>query len=265
MWIWANSGRWQRSLACYIPQGHQESDTTYQLNNNNVIPRGLFRGTSSVPGFPGGSVSKESACSGGDWVRSLGQEDPLEEGMATHSSTLAWRIPWIEEPGGLQSMGWHKVGYDWATEHISVPVLYWPVYTSSQNSGRVYRGLWIKSNAHKKKAWPLLSEAKVEGARARKITREHMKMRLAPYSPTRDVFADRPSQVHPASTSRIKRLENIQEALSLRRKVKHTRYLYQGLNPILSVVTPFLSRPVAAFTWNFIPLRARSLLCHLWG
>ena len=38
------------------------------------------------------------------WVRSLGQEDPLKKGMATHSSILAWRIPWIEEPGGLQSM-----------------------------------------------------------------------------------------------------------------------------------------------------------------
>ena len=38
------------------------------------------------------------------WVRSLGQEDPLEEGVATHSSTLAWKIPWTEEPGGLQSV-----------------------------------------------------------------------------------------------------------------------------------------------------------------
>ena len=41
-------------------------------------------------------------------VRSLGQEDPLEEGMATHSSTLAWRIPWSEEPGSLPSMGSHE-------------------------------------------------------------------------------------------------------------------------------------------------------------
>ena len=41
----------------------------------------------------------------GTWVRSPGREDPLEEGMATHSSILAWRIPWPEEPGGLQSMG----------------------------------------------------------------------------------------------------------------------------------------------------------------
>ena len=40
-----------------------------------------------------------------EWVPSLGQEDALEEGMATHSSILAWEIPWIEEPGGLQSMG----------------------------------------------------------------------------------------------------------------------------------------------------------------
>ena len=39
------------------------------------------------------------------WVRSLSQEDPLEEEMATHSSILAWEIPWTEEPGGLQSMG----------------------------------------------------------------------------------------------------------------------------------------------------------------
>ena len=45
-------------------------------------------------------------------VQSLGQEDALEEGMATHSSTLAWRIPWIEEPGGLQSMGLQRVGQD---------------------------------------------------------------------------------------------------------------------------------------------------------
>ena len=42
------------------------------------------------------------------WVRSLGQEDPLEKGMATHSSVLAWEIPWMEEPRGLQSMGLQK-------------------------------------------------------------------------------------------------------------------------------------------------------------
>ena len=46
------------------------------------------------------------------WVRSLGWEDPLEEGMATPSSILAWRSPWTEEPGGVQFMGWQRVGLD---------------------------------------------------------------------------------------------------------------------------------------------------------
>ena len=46
------------------------------------------------------------------WVLSLGWEDPLEEGMATHSSILAWRIPWTEEPSGPQSMGLQRVGHD---------------------------------------------------------------------------------------------------------------------------------------------------------
>ena len=46
------------------------------------------------------------------WVRSLGQEDPLEEGMAMHSSILAWRIPWTEEPGWLQSTGLQRGGHN---------------------------------------------------------------------------------------------------------------------------------------------------------
>ena len=49
-------------------------------------------------------------------VRSLGQEDPLEKEMATHSSILAWRIPWTEEPGGLQSMGSQRLGQDLGTK-----------------------------------------------------------------------------------------------------------------------------------------------------
>ena len=46
------------------------------------------------------------------WVQSVGWEDPLEKGMTTHSSILAWRIPWTEEPGGLQSMGSQRAGHD---------------------------------------------------------------------------------------------------------------------------------------------------------
>ena len=60
----------------------------------------------------GGSDSKESAYNVGNQLPSLGREDPLEEGMATHSSILPWRSPQTEEPGGLQSMGLQRVGHD---------------------------------------------------------------------------------------------------------------------------------------------------------
>ena len=55
-------------------------------------------------------------------VLSLGWEDPLEKEMATHSSILAWRIPWTEEPGGLQSMGLQRVGHDWVTNTFTFTV-----------------------------------------------------------------------------------------------------------------------------------------------
>ena len=61
-----------------------------------------------VQGFPGGSDGKASACNVGD----LGWDDPLEEGMATHSSILGRRILWTKEPGGLPSMGSQRVGHD---------------------------------------------------------------------------------------------------------------------------------------------------------
>ena len=64
-------------------------------------------------GFPSGSVVKNLPAmqeAQEMWVRSLGREDPLKKEMATHSSILAWRIPWTEEPGGLQSMGSQRVG-----------------------------------------------------------------------------------------------------------------------------------------------------------
>ena len=62
--------------------------------------------------FPGGSDCKESTCNAGDPGLIPGQKDPLEEEMATHSSILAWRIPWTEEPGGLQSMGSQRVRFN---------------------------------------------------------------------------------------------------------------------------------------------------------
>ena len=61
------------------------------------------------PDFPGGSDGKVSAYNMETWVRSLGQEDALEKEMAPHSSTLAWKIPWTEERGRLQSVGSQRV------------------------------------------------------------------------------------------------------------------------------------------------------------
>ena len=63
-----------------------------------------------MQGFPSGSVIKNPPVMQEMWVRWLGQEDPLEEEMATQSSILAWKIPWTEEPGKLQSMGLQRVG-----------------------------------------------------------------------------------------------------------------------------------------------------------
>ena len=60
--------------------------------------------------FPGGTVGKEFSCQRRRRRIFLGQEDPLEEEIATHSSVLAWKIPWTEECAGLQSMGLHRVG-----------------------------------------------------------------------------------------------------------------------------------------------------------
>ena len=65
-----------------------------------------FPGGSAVKNLPAMQDSQETQ------VQSLGQKDPLEEGTATHSSILAWRIPWTEEPGGLQSMGLQRVVQD---------------------------------------------------------------------------------------------------------------------------------------------------------
>ena len=84
-----------------IVSGEQRKDSAIHTHVS-ILPQGL----------PGGSDGKESAGNAGDPGLILGQEDPLEEGMATHSSIFAWRILWTEEPGRLQSTGSHRVRYD---------------------------------------------------------------------------------------------------------------------------------------------------------
>ena len=78
--------------------GRKESDTTERLIRSDLIP-----GSSAGKNLP---VMQETL------VQFLGWEDPLEKGKATHSSILAWRIPWTEEPGKLQSMGLQRVRHD---------------------------------------------------------------------------------------------------------------------------------------------------------
>ena len=102
------------------------------MYNNEKRKRALFSGCSTVPLrvhklfiwkiiYPGALnlvqvvlVGKNLPANAGDirWVESLGQEGQLEEGMASHSSVLVWRIPWTEEPGRLYSMGLQRVRYD---------------------------------------------------------------------------------------------------------------------------------------------------------
>ena len=71
-------------------------------------------------GLPRWLSSKESACTQKTWVWSLGWEEPLEKGMATHCSILAWKIPWTEKPGGLHSVGLQRAGQDWAFIYLEV-------------------------------------------------------------------------------------------------------------------------------------------------
>ena len=77
------------------------------LNSRGAAITGAYRGASPVA-----QRVKRLPAMRETWVLSLGQEDPLEKEMATHSNILAWKIPWIEEPGGLQSTGLQRVGHD---------------------------------------------------------------------------------------------------------------------------------------------------------
>ena len=81
----------------------------------NIVLVSAVRQRESTVGLPWWLNREEAACNAGNTGSSgltLGQEDPQEEGMATHSSILAWRIPWTEQPGGLQSMGSQRVRPD---------------------------------------------------------------------------------------------------------------------------------------------------------
>ena len=82
----------------------------------SIILTLLYNILSYFKGFLGGAVVKNLPTMQETGIQSLGWEDPLEKEMATHSSILAWEIPWTEETGRLQSMGSQRVGHDLTTE-----------------------------------------------------------------------------------------------------------------------------------------------------
>ena len=90
-------------------------------------------------GSPGGSAIKNLPAMQETWVPSLDEEDPPEKGMATYSSVLAWEITWTEKPGGLQSMGLQRAGYNFTAGHTCMrAMLQWVKRKSS-----VWRGLSV--------------------------------------------------------------------------------------------------------------------------
>ena len=97
---------WKRVNWSPFPSYRPEQGYIWQTMNERV----------PLTSFPGGASGKEPACQcrrhSEMWIQSLGREDPLEESTATHSSTLPWRIPGTDQPGGLQSTGLQRVGQD---------------------------------------------------------------------------------------------------------------------------------------------------------
>ena len=103
-------GEGQGGLACWRPWGSQRVGHDCATEQQRCY----------ILDFPGGSDGKESAYNAEDPDSSLGQEYPLEQSMATHSSILAWRIQWTEEPSRLQLTGSQRVKHNWVTNFTQV-------------------------------------------------------------------------------------------------------------------------------------------------
>ena len=117
------------------PNNHMMVDAEFLSNFSCSCKRINFNDCSQLVksqlvGFPSGLDSKESACNAGDPGTIPGSGRSPKKEMATYSIILAWKIPWTEEPSGLQSMGSQRVGHDWATNtHTNSDG--WPIHSSS--------------------------------------------------------------------------------------------------------------------------------------
>ena len=116
-------------LLLYQPEGgigNSEVSVLYYLSLCHLPLFFFFCISHHIWGFPGGSDGKASACNVEDLGSIPGQEDPLEKKMATHSSILAWKIPWTKEPGGLHSPWVCKESdmTEWLHSHLFI----WPVF-----------------------------------------------------------------------------------------------------------------------------------------
>ena len=100
LWAWDISIREKKRLEQALHHLQQYSSARRPIPASLVVALGVSLVVQTVKNLPANV---------GDWVRSLGWEDPLEKRMTTHSTVLAWRIPWTEEPGRLQSVGSQRV------------------------------------------------------------------------------------------------------------------------------------------------------------
>ena len=125
IYIYTHTAQWVSDIYAYIPGSSADKESACDAGDPSLIPES-GRCPGKGIGYPFqyswaslvAQTVKNLPAMRQTWVGSLGWEDPLDKGPASHSSILAWRIPWTEEPGSLQSMGFQRVRHDWATFHF---------------------------------------------------------------------------------------------------------------------------------------------------
>ena len=134
----------------YCPENHEKQRKTNSLIPQTSVLASKIKLTSYMRAFLVVQMVKNLPAMQETWVWSLGWEDPLEKGMTTHSNILAWRIPWTEKPGGLQSMGGKELGTtEWLTHMMLLCEGYFsvlsPIFPYVFLTRKRWALLWIPS------------------------------------------------------------------------------------------------------------------------